>query len=234
MKNDIVFEKQLKQATGTICLQNWLSLEQQTSGYTHTFSPDFEQKITILLHSSSTGKERKKARNRVRFLLIGAIAALLAASTAMAHTDLYEWLGNLLVKFGDNNVSIAPEPYTDEELNSTSPVKIKEYPLRYVPEGYSRQEPSYHPDSSYHELYLDGKGNMIQYDQNIAALCSLSIIYDGSTREKISINGIDAWLISDEEINSIFFEDQEYLFTILSTEPPEELIKMAESLEIGE
>ena len=60
------------------------------------------------------------------------------------------------------------------------------------------------------------------------------ISYEIDEKVIIDLHGVEAWIVSDGEINTLLFELDGYIFTIASQEGRDELIKAAESLEVWE
>lgn len=222
MGNRSQHEALLADAVKYACEQDYLCLEQAAGEYSYTFSEEFEQKMKDMF----CRKAKKNGRKMWKYLLIAAALFLLSASAVLAGEELQVWLGNTLVEFFDSCVSIGDGSFSAE----TAAEEFELYPLHYLPEGYEQFCEMSHPESHYSVEYVDGQGNIVIYYQAFSAQASVSLIYDEGTGEQIKINSADAWFISGDGINSVFFEAEGYIFTVSSSESREQVIKMAESI----
>ncbi len=105
------------------------------------------------------------------------------------------------------------------------------YSPNYVPEGYEITLLEHTPSDLYIE-YMNGD-KYITYDQDLVAVESTHINTEASNIETIEINGNEALCIYDQryEYYRIYWADGPYKYR-LSGGDKEELVKMAESLEI--
>lgn len=237
MAEQTEYEDVFMRAVIRACEQDYCELLREIQGYTHTFSTEFNEDMAVLLRQNGNftaaqdtkqkqqnSSSRKRARI-LRILLVAAVLIALSTMAVMANDELREKIGNLIVRVLDHDVEVEQEDVGEPKE------EFEHYLLTYIPNGYEKVDEMDNDPVGFSERYENAEGQYILYDQYDIAAGNESITYeDGCLREQININGIEAELVSDGEINSLFFEWERYLFTIQAYEEKDELIKMAESL----
>lgn len=230
MENNHGFDRLLEDAVGRACENDWAVLEREMGGFAYTFSEEFERKMGAL-----TGGERKEAqargkKPRLKYMLIAAAILLINATIVLANPVLWEKLGNLIAYLHGDYIELREEGTADADSEA-----FHVYHLRYVPEGYTQTGELTDETGPYLIDYEDENGNTFMYAQCQSEGSSVLVTYeDSEEKEIIDLHGVEAWIVSDGEINSLLFELEGYIFTIASQEGREELIKAAESLEVWE
>lgn len=229
MENNHGFDRLLEDAVCKACENDWAVLERETSGFTYTFSEEFEQKMGAL--TGGKGKEAQvRGKNpRLKYMLIAAAILLLNVTIVLADPVLREKLGDLAAYLYEDYIELRKEGVADAGSGA-----FHVYHLRYVPEGYTQTEELADETGQYLIDYEDEKGNIFMYAQCESEGSSVLISYENDEKEIIDLHGVEAWIVSDGEINTLLFELDGYIFTIASQEGRDELIKAAESLEVWE
>ena len=83
----------------------------------------------------------------------------------------------------------------------------------------------------YNVMSENNKGETIHYSQHDSAEYTINITYDEKDgyRKKIDLGGMEAYSVSNGETNSIFFEKDGYVFTVMSGQSEETMITWIEN-----
>lgn len=102
----------------------------------------------------------------------------------------------------------------------------------YIPEGYVKGE-EYGSDDYYQVGYNTvDNSNIIIFSQTVNTGATAQANTQGVDYEKIYINKCEGLFWSNKGYNSVIFSTDKYIFTVETTLPREELIKIAESINI--
>lgn len=199
-------------------------LEKRTENFYHTFSDDFKNKMKRMTSNRTslnfTHAERRATRFRWKFLLVAILVLVLSVTTLFAN----ETIRNMIPEFFSDHVEIHNTETSSEEVDFT-PILLKTIPKDY--EVTFEYMDSY----QYSIRYENSDGFWIDYDQVSNDMDVIGITYDEKKgyNRTLTINGINVHSISDGNKNTIFFEQGDYVFTIMSNKPEEFLVELFEN-----
>lgn len=191
--------------------------------------------------------KKKKSRHsfsRSRYVLAAALLMVLVSTAVFASEDVREGLRQLSVQFFSDRVTVeSTEPggaaVRDTESGGMAAASKENDPESFhackwktLPEGYKVVEETEIPESHiYNVMYENNKGETIHYSQHDSAEYTINITYDEKDgyRKKIDLGGMEAYSVSNGETNSIFFEKDGYVFTVMSGQSEETMITWIEN-----
>ena len=139
-----------------------------------------------------------------------------------------ERLRKLSIQFSSNGVSIegAKNENAAEGNSADDEQPFRAYRWKNVPEGYHLVNETEEPESRMYTVWYQNKEeNNLHFMQHDASIYTVTITCNEEEgyKRKIDLNGTEAYSVSSGRDNSIFFEKDGYIFTIMS-EQPEEII----------
>ncbi len=193
----------------------------------HQFSPEFEQKMNLLL---------LQTRRRPRHLILQKVASVLLAIA----------LGGSLWLAIDTDARAAVFGWIKEQhenifhysfKGSIAPTSEQTYELGWVPEGYSFHHRNCN-DSSTAVIYTNERGEIITLSYKMGAGLESSDVFvldDSGTNKTVKVGEVPADLYltdNPDDSNAIVWMDTDTmeLFVISSGEDEKDLIKMAENI----
>ena len=195
---------------------------------------------------------------------VAAVILLLATMSvaAFASDDIREGLRQLRLQFFSDNVTIDPvqenvseqadsrenqkgeafdKVFGDTQENKTADEPFKAYKWKEIPEGY---QVVYEDVDDVFQQYCisleNSHGSYIEYSQTDVENSQHHISYDSQKGYKRIIeltDELEAYSISDGRNNTIFYEEDGYLFEFMSDQPEEiieKFIDLSGVLELGE
>ena len=195
-----------------------------------TFTKDFEEKMQKLIES-----ERKfyfywvnTVRKRVAIIILAIIISLTSVTFGVKAIrepvirfiiETFEKFANIIF------VNEEPETLTDDFI-------FEKETLSYIPEGFVL-ETEIDNGTIYQVLYTNTEVNStLMYMQQINDNSTMQVNTENVTYENMTINGNQAIFYSNLGTQTIVFSNNKYVYTIATTESKEELIKIAESIDI--
>ena len=261
-------KKLLREGIRLMMEEEWQEVNDEIKKQSHTFSPQFHEKMKRLLQSVDTfdvhsetetdGENRKNRysftqqnksdlghisfRLHVRYIAVIVLLMVGVSAVALANDDIRKGLYQLQYQFFEDNVTIeaTPENSIEKDDDNTASEKFHAYKWKEVPEGYEVVQEEDDAELRLYRIdYENSKSNFIHYMQNDASLYTTSITYDEEKGYKHKIrlrDDLEAYSISDGRRNTIFYENDGYLFEFMSDQPEEtilEYIEMSGVLEYG-
>ena len=265
MKKKLLDENLLREAVCRAVEEEWQRVNDEVKKSPHTFSPEFHEKMRQLfasvgafgLHNPSDAadaeepflkqlaarpKKRPSPWMYRRWIAIIALLMLGASGAALASDDIRKGLYQLQYQFFEDNVTIeaTPENGMEKDDDNAASEEFHAYKWKEVPEGYEVVQEEDDAELRLYRIdYENSKSNFIHYMQNDASLYTTSITYDEEKGYKHKIrlrDDLEAYSISDGRRNTIFYENDGYLFEFMSDQPEEtilEYIEMSGVLEYG-
>lgn len=181
-------------------------------------------------------------RLHVRYIAVIVLLMVGVSAVALANDDIRKGLYQLQYQFFEDNVTIeaTPENGMEKDDDNAASEEFHAYKWKEVPEGY---EVVYEDEDkilkSYAADFENDEGNYIYYVQNNPQNWQSHISYDSQKGYKriIELNDeLEAYSVSDGRNNTIFYENDGYVFEFMSDQPEEtilEYIEMSEVLEYG-
>lgn len=260
-------KKLLRESIRLMMEEEWQEVNDEIKKQSHTFSPQFHEKMKRLLQSVDTfdvhsetetdGENRKNRysftqqnksdlghisfRLHVRYIAVIVLLMVGVSAVALANDDIRKGLYQLQYQFFEDNVTIeaTPENGIEKDDDNAASEEFHAYKWKEVPEGYEVvYEKENEKFKSYIVNYENNEGSYIYYSQHYVEYYQGHISYDEQEgyQQILDLDGIAAYSISDGRNNTIFYENDGYLFEFMSDQPEEtilEYIEMSGVLEYG-
>lgn len=260
-------KKLLRESIRLMMEEEWQEVDDEIKKQSHTFSPQFHEKMKRLLQSVDTfavhtetetdGENRKNRysftqqnksdlghisfRLHVRYIAVIVLLMVGVSAVALANDDIRKGLYQLQYQFFEDNVTIeaTPENSIEKDDDNAASEEFHAYKWKEVPEGYEVvYEKENEKFKSYIVNYENNEGSYIYYSQHYVEYYQGHISYDEQEgyQQILDLDGIAAYSISDGRNNTIFYENDGYLFEFMSDQPEEtilEYIEMSGVLEYG-
>lgn len=180
-------------------------------------------------------------RLHVRYIAVIVLLMVGVSAVALANDDIRKGLYQLQYQFFEDNVTIeaTPENGMEKDDDNAASEEFHAYKWKEVPEGYEEvYEKENEKFKSYIVNYENNEGSYIYYSQHYVEYYQGHISYDEQEgyQQILDLDGIAAYSISDGRNNTIFYENDGYLFEFMSDQPEEtilEYIEMSGVLEYG-
>lgn len=180
-------------------------------------------------------------RLHVRYIAVIVLLMVGVSAVALANDDIRKGLYQLQYQFFEDNVTIeaTPENSIEKDDDNAASEEFHAYKWKEVPEGYEVvYEKENEKFKSYIVNYENNEGSYIYYSQHYVEYYQGHISYDEQEgyQQILDLDGIAAYSISDGRNNTIFYENDGYLFEFMSDQPEEtilEYIEMSGVLEYG-
>lgn len=180
-------------------------------------------------------------RLHVRYIAVIILLMVGVSAVALANDDIRKGLYQLQYQFFEDNVTIeaTPENGMEKDDDNAASEEFHAYKWKEVPEGYEVvYEKENEKFKSYIVNYENNEGSYIYYSQHYVEYYQGHISYDEQEgyQQILDLDGIAAYSISDGRNNTIFYENDGYVFEFISDQPEEtilEYIEMSGVLEYG-
>ena len=191
-----------------------------------TFSEAFEKKMQKLIRAQKKSYFYliNTVGKRVAIIILAIVISFTATTFGVKaiRESVIEFITETFEKFTKITVQ-NDEPNTQVVFVKTAP--------QYIPEGYVLEKET-ESDAFYRIRYRNLDNISISYIQKI----NFGTIYNTDTEdveyEKININYFEGIKYVKNEINTVVFANESYLYTVSGRISFDELIKMAESIKI--
>ena len=191
-----------------------------------SFSETFERKMKKLfsLQKKTYYKLINTVGKRVAIIVLALIISLTATtfSVKALREAVIEFITETYEKF--TKVSIHTTGSNEDNVIKTVP--------QYIPQGY---EIEFEIDDGhlYSITYTDKENNHIIYDQQIQSGTTYHANTEDIEFETIHINSLEGISYVKNEYNTVVFADENHFYTITGKVSMEEIVKIAESIEIN-
>ncbi len=189
------------------------------------FSPAFEKKMKKLL---SLQKKTyyyliNTVGKRVAIILLTIIISLTATTLSVKslREAVFEFITETHKKY--TKISVDSSEPTSQTVIKTAP--------QYVPEGY-KIESEIDVGNFYSIAYVNNDNIKIRYDQEIHSGTTIHVDTEGVEVERIYINSLEGISYVTKGWSTVIFADENHIFTVAGEIPMEEIIKMAESINL--
>lgn len=197
-------------------------------------SGDTRQDIHSLTQQGSSDLHHIPFRLRGRYIAVAALLMVGMPAVALANDDVRQGLYRLRYQFFSDNVTIeaTPEATTEQDDDNAVGEEFHAYKWKEVPEGYEVVY-EYQDEilNSYQVDFKNNNGNSIYYVQNDIRYWQSTVSFDSQKGYKQVIkldDNLEAYSISDGRNNTIFFEEDGYLFEFMSDQPEEVILDYIE------
>ena len=220
--------EELKQAL-ELYQEQWLAdLPDEKELEQITFSPSFEKRMKKMMfrqkHKFFT--RINTSRKRVACLLTAAFVALVVTSFSakVAANPVIDFFVDVYEKF---STIIFPQ------TSSVSSVIFEAAAPAVLPDGF-HVESERLLDNLYHCKYINGKGDVILYDQALYQNAQTNLDTENTVTHNIPLNGTTAVCVEKNGSFLLVWNDGIYSYTISGAQNRDDLIQMAESLQPAE
>lgn len=192
--------------------------------FEHTFSSEFEASMQQLI--SKNNKPCYKYINTVGKRVAGIAVIMLTCLVVALFSvkSLREPFIDFVVKTYEKFTSL----FVDKEDDTT---EFKVMLPQYIHEGYELEE-STHDNSVFKSVYRDINGNYLTYKQIKDSSWQLMTDTENIIYERIYINSLEGICYKNKDKNCLVFGDGIYSFGVSGYLSKDELIKIAESIDI--
>ena len=201
-----------------------------------SFSDEFEEKMRKLIEKQKkfyyywVNTAGKRAAAIIAALFVGLTAVTFGVKAIREPflrfiVETFEKFSSIIfMNDDDNSGQSSVSADADFEFEAIEP--------QYIPEGFildSKNEDIV----IYQEMYFNAdKTQSINYIQTLTNDTILQVDTENTTYDKITINDCEGIAYSKNGINTVMFNTKTYVFSIYGTINMEEIIKIAESIEI--
>lgn len=179
-----------------------------------------------------TSKDRNKILHpiywskRTAVALLAVVVMAFGAMVAGAR-ETVTWLNDHSFEFQDGFLKIRRERRT----KYISPEKFAKAELTYVPEGYELKEENLSKSiGKYIGVYMNDEEKSLFFMQMVAGNTDFNLTADDLSPEYIVINGHIGYYIQAENVDSILFCDDNFMYVVAGDFEKDELMKIAEGI----
>lgn len=190
----------------------------------HDFSKSYKRKLRVLLkiqtRSSFTNQLIKFSKNvAVIFIVVISIAFTSVMSVEAYRVRFFEKVTEIWNEF----TSII---FQSEENNSESLVPVE---LGYIPIGFKITEEKIYPYEYY--LYLENEAGIeIMFEQAPINANAFIVDTENIVTESIVVANQEVTYFVNKEVHQFYWNDDKYVYTLLSEYDKSELIKIIENI----
>ncbi len=175
--------------------------------------------------------------SRRRLILLVALMLLLLGGTVAAAKTLINWLYQITLEQREDHVKVNEnESAISGDETGVSEENFRKYKLTRIPEGYYLVEEKI--DKGFKEnveVYENKEGLLLLLRQNGQGESTMgNITSDKVELEEVKINGFKGYFVKDFDTANLILSDGECLIEIFGNFSKEELISLAEGLELSE
>lgn len=213
----------------------------------HKFSLRFHWKMHKLFRMSGAGKKEgvgktggspmelfRPIRSKRKMAAIALLILMLVGGTTIAAEPFIRWLQNFYIEKNEDHV-VVQNNELDESVEHTKE-NFRKYRLTEVPEGYSLESEIYEDEfQKYIITYVNNSEDAIllkqtwQVDEQPENLTS-----NKKSLEDVKVNGFTGYFVEDNGIGSLIISNGVYKLVLNGSLSKEELIKLADKLELDE
>lgn len=205
--------------------QNYLKNLELAPEESVSFSPKLKRKMKRLVKSQQ--KSRWKWVNTpLKRVIAACLAVLILSGVLISCTPIRE----PIVEFFTEVYEKFTEFFFGEENKDAALGFITEiHTLSYVPDGYELVKSSVlSGDKERHTVWKNSEDKEIMFYQSL--LINKITVDSENAENKVLSNGLQIAMIQKEDVNYVFWNDEEYAYTlIVSNLSEEEIIKMIDS-----
>lgn len=229
-------------------VREYENLEQEMTGFTHDFSPEFTAKMETLLQERTPAAGRKNVselakqkentsakktrssgfRLKWRLALVAILLMAAASAATLANENLRHFFQNIFLTITEEGVEFESGPAKDNPIG-----EFQIYRLPKV-EGYTLSREEVDKEfKSYSAFYKNEDGSRnLYYEQFSGEHSSGGVTYDAKkgAREPVSVNGLSGYYISDGEYGTVIFEHGDENFLLNAPESEKWLLDLARQI----
>lgn len=227
MLDDQLLERAAKQARDRL-----LNVPEADSVQEHVFSVKFEQQMERLIAQSKKercGVASRWSRRAAAIVVTGFIGLSVCLMSVDAwRTRLFEMVERKHPEYS----SITYEPIAGNEPVDLSDFKLIEYRPAYLPEGYRLTQQILNEHINW-SIYTNAQNDSITFHQSVLGSGSAAIDTEDAELVKFDLNGEIGYKMSNKGTQFVLWSDQYYEYMLLTSQPMEEAIQIAQSVTIS-
>lgn len=203
----------------------------------HTFSPEFENKMSKLINGQKKSKYAW-ANSIGKRVAVAAIITVVALSTTMFSAKargipVFKVVVQVFEKVTTISFNNDEKEKTKENETQPAPTIDHYYELSFLPKGYTLTTKDEF-DGFVQMEYTNKAGEILLFEQMTIGQRKISIGSEGAKSEKVLINGVEGVFFSHVGFCKLVWHDKKYCYTIFGPIKKDVIIKMAESIQINE
>lgn len=175
--------------------------------------------------------------SRRRLILLVALILLLLGGTVVAAKTLICWLYQITIEQREDHVKVnEDESAISGDETSVTEEGFRKYKLTRIPEGYNLVEEKFiKMFNEYKVTYLNSNNETLLFRQNGQDEVTMgNITSDRAELEEVKVNGFKGFYVKDYDTANLILSDGDCLIEIFGNFSKEELIDLAEGLELSE
>ncbi len=211
----------------------------------HQFSAKFRRKIkrAIRMLESPGGNELDKSCNSLlelyrpihskrRWIAIALLILMLVGGSVLAAEPIIQWLNGFQIEQKEDHVRIQNEEVQADAEEDKG--EFRKYRLKEVPEGFTLKSEKYEEEfQKYYVTYSNSEEEVLFLKQIWQESGDPEILTsDVEPLEDVNMNGFTGYYVEDRGIGSLIISNGIYELVLNGTFSKEELIKLAEKLEL--
>ena len=214
----------------------------------HRFSLKFRLKMRRLMKQIDVGEQEteektsllelyRPIRSKRKLVVLIALMLLLLGGTVVAAKTLITWLYQITLEQQEDHVKVnRQEAAVSENVTEVTEGSFRKYQLTKIPEGYHLVEEKFSEVfNDYKVVYINEQKETLLFRQNGQKETTVGNITSyKEDMEEINVNNFEGYFVKDYDTASLILSDGEYLIEIFGNFTKEELITLAEGLEILE
>lgn len=205
----------------------------------HMFSVDYNQRISDVIYGEQKQdkkgflkNETKGKKVKCKDIFLVAILLILCVSTAIAAEPVCDKLIHAFYVVFPNNVEIQKDSIQNEYKEKSNKSMITKIP-GYIPREFEIVEENLNEEIRMLTMtWMNNEEKLLCYSQFDIGSGTNAITSNGRQPETITVNGNEAKIIwDDNNVGTLFYEANRYIYMISGELSEQELIKILESID---
>lgn len=221
-------------------------IEEERDGYPLDKQIDFpielDKKVREIIANHSKKTNHKRSRKAFKaalprlvavLVLIFVITTIFVANVEAIRIKVLNFMMDETEKYTSVDIKEESDVLESESISRAIPPDWEgQYAPTYIPEGFRITEAKNYNDTS-SIVYLNDARQMILFQKWPRENVNLRIDTEGTDTTSININGFEGLLVEKDDIIRVMWYSDDVLFTISSQIDKNELIKIAESVQLA-
>lgn len=221
-------------------------IEEERDGYPLDKQIDFpielDKKVREIIANHSKKTNHKRSRKAFKaalprlvavLVLIFVIITIFVANVEAIRIKVLNFMMDETEKYTSVDIKEESDVLESESISRAIPPDWEgQYAPTYIPEGFRITEAKNYNDTS-SIVYLNDARQMILFQKWPRENVNLRIDTEGTDTTSININGFEGLLVEKDDIIRVMWYSDDVLFTISSQIDKNELIKIAESVQLA-
>lgn len=211
----------------------------------HQFSFEFRRKMKQVFQKFETQEKNgatksddsllelyRPIRSKRRWIAVALLILMLVGGSVIAAEPIIQWLNGFRIEQRSDHVRIQNEQVQENEEEDRG--DFRKYRLMEVPEGYTLESEKYEKEfQKYFVTYANSDEEVLFLKQVWQeSRASENLTSDIERLEGVKMNGFTGYYTEDNGVGSLIISNGVYKLVLDGTFSKEELIKLAEKLEL--